>query len=134
MGVDKRFVEVGGVGLLETILRKASAIDFVEKFLCVEDELPALKDLATKYGVRLLVDEIKNVGPLSAISRGLGVAKTDWNFAVSADMPFFEFDAVSTLTENFRRCKRYCRKSTGERNRWRVFIGGNCPNIFDEKF
>lgn len=101
MGVDKRFVEVGGVGLLETILRKASAIDFAEKFLCVEDELPTLKDLATKYGVRLLVDEIKNVGPLSAISRGLSVAKTDWNFAVSADMPFFEFDAVSTLTENF---------------------------------
>lgn len=100
-GVDKRFVEVGGCGLLETILRKASAIEFAEIFLCVEDELPALKDLSTKYGARLLIDEIKNAGPLSGISRGLSASKTDWNLAVSADMPFFEFGAVSKLTERF---------------------------------
>lgn len=101
LGVDKRFVEVGGVGLLETILRKASATDFAEKFLCVEDELSALKNLATKYGVRLIVDEIKNSGPLSAISQGLSASKTDWNLAVSTDMPFFEFTAVAKLTEKF---------------------------------
>ncbi|MBR4384772.1 MAG: molybdopterin-guanine dinucleotide biosynthesis protein B [Selenomonadaceae bacterium] len=101
LGVDKRFVEVGGVGLLETILRKSAAIDFAEKFLCVEDELPALKNLAIKYGLRLIVDEIKNSGPLSAISLGLSASKTDWNLAISVDMPFFEFGAVAKLTEKF---------------------------------
>ena len=101
LGVDKRFVEIGGVGLLETILRKASAIDFAEKFLCVEDELPDLKTLSTKYGARLLVDEIKNSGPLSGISRGLSASKTDWNFVISTDMPFFEFKSVPKLTGKF---------------------------------
>ena len=101
LGVDKRFVEVGSVGLLETILRKASKANFAEKFLCVEDELPALKELATRYGVRLLVDEIKNSGPLSALSTGLSTVGTAWNLAVSADMPFFEFATVSALTGNF---------------------------------
>ena len=101
MGVDKRFVEIGGVSLLETILRKSAAIEFAEKFLCVEDELPALTELATRYGARLLVDEIKNSGPLSALANGLGRIKTQWALAVSVDMPFFEFDSVAKLTERF---------------------------------
>ena len=101
LGVDKRFVEVGGVGLLETILRKASAIDFAEKFLCVEDELLALKELASKYGVTLLVDEIKNSGPLSALSTGLSAVGTAWSLALSADMPFFEFATLAKITERF---------------------------------
>ena len=49
LGRDKRFVEVGGVGLLEKILGKA-AEDFAEIFLCVEENLPALKILAEKFG------------------------------------------------------------------------------------
>ena len=101
LGVDKRFVEVGGVGLLETILRKASDVDFAEKFLCVEAELPALCEMSSKYGARLLVDEIENSGPLSALSTGLSAVGTSWNLAVSADMPFFEFATVEPLTEKF---------------------------------
>ena len=101
LGVDKRFVEVGGVGLLETILRKASTVDFAEKFLCVEDELPDLRELASRYGAKLLVDEIKNSGPLSALSTGLAAVGTAWSLAVSADMPFFEFATVAPLTANF---------------------------------
>lgn len=99
LGVDKRFVEVGGCGLLETILRKAAAVDFAEKFLCVEEELPALKELSTRYGARLLVDEIKNAGPLAALASGLARVKTQWAFAVSADMPFFEFKKIEHFTE-----------------------------------
>lgn len=101
LGVDKRFVEVGGVGLLEMILRKASAVEFAEKFLCVEEKLPALQNLATRYGAWLLVDEIKKSGPLSALSTGLSSVKTAWSLAVSADMPFFEFETVAPLTEKF---------------------------------
>ena len=50
LGRDKRFVEVGGVGLLEKILGKAATEDFDEIFLCVEENLPALKILAEKFG------------------------------------------------------------------------------------
>ena len=60
LGRDKRFVEVGGVGLLENILSKAAVEDFAEIFLCVEDDLPALKSLAEKFGAKLLVDAVKD--------------------------------------------------------------------------
>ncbi len=55
LGEDKRFVEVGGEKLLEKILKKASEKDFGEIFLCVEENLT----------------EIKNCGPIAAISNGL---------------------------------------------------------------
>ena len=101
LGADKRFVEVGGVGLLEKILRKAAAEDFAEIFLCVEENLPALKILAERFGAKLLVDEIKSSGPLAGLAVGLAHIKTEWALALSADMPFFEFGALLPLTEKF---------------------------------
>ena len=101
LGVDKRFVEVGDVGLLETILRKASSVEFAGKFLCVEEKLSVLQNLALRYGATLLVDEIKNAGPLSALATGLSAVETTWSLAVSADMPFFEFETVAPLSEKF---------------------------------
>ena len=101
LGVDKRFVKVGGVGLLEKILRKAQAQNFTEIFLCVEDELPALKILAQRYGAKLLVDKIHDAGPMAGLANGLAHIKTDWALAISADMPFFNFAPLLPLTENF---------------------------------
>ena len=98
LGTDKRFVEVGGIGLLENILRKASAEDFAEIFLCVEENLPTLKILAEKFGAKLLIDEVKKSGPMAGLAVGLANIKTDWALAVSADMPFFD---SKTLTRKF---------------------------------
>lgn len=105
LGHDKRFVKVGGVGLLENILHKATMRDFAEVFLCVEEELPELKELANKFGVKLLVDSVKNSGPMAGIANGLRQINTDWAMAVSADMPFFDFDAVRPLIKNFSAAK-----------------------------
>lgn len=101
LGEDKRFVEVGGVGMLENILRKAEACDFAEIFLCVEENLPALKNLAQRYRAKILVDEIHDAGAMAGIANGLTRIQTDWALAVSCDMPFFDFDAVEPLTEKF---------------------------------
>ena len=101
LGRDKRFVEVGDVGLLENILSKAAVEDFAEIFLCVEDDLPALKSLAEKFGAKLLVDAVKDSGPMAGLANGLARIKTDWALAVSSDMPFFDFDAVRPLMKNF---------------------------------
>ena len=69
LGVDKRFVEVGGVAMLENILRKAAAFDFAEKFLCVEGKLPALETLSEQFGAELLLDKIRDSGESKRIGR-----------------------------------------------------------------
>ena len=87
--------------MLEKILRKAVAEDFAEIFLCVEENLPALKILAERFGAKLLVDEIKSSGPMAGLAVSLANVRTEWALAISADMPFFEFEALFPLTEKF---------------------------------
>lgn len=101
LGEDKRFVEVGGETLIEKILKKSAAEKFAEIFLCVEENFSEIEMLAEKYHAKILVDEIKNCGPLSAISSGLQKIKNSWALAVSIDQPFFEFEILEPLIKNF---------------------------------
>lgn len=100
LGTDKRFVSVGGVQMLENILKKASEQNFAEIFLCVEENLPALSILAEKFGAKLLVDEFKDCGAMSGIANGLKNIKTEFALAISADMPFFYFEILKSV-KNF---------------------------------
>ena len=96
LGTDKRFVNVGGVSLLENIISKASKLNFNEIFLCVEENLPAFNHFE-RLGIKILVDEVKNSGPMAALAVGLSKIHNDWALAVSIDMPFFDFDALEPL-------------------------------------
>lgn len=97
LGTDKRFVEVGGVSLLENIINKAAKCNFNEIFLCVEENLPAFNHFEP-LGIKILVDEVKNSGPMAALAVGLSKIHNDWALAVSIDMPFFDFDDLEPLT------------------------------------
>ena len=97
LGQDKRFVEVGGVKLLENILQKAAKENFAEIFLCVEREILPIQILSWKYEAKILEDKIKNVGAISGLANGLSKIKTKWALAVSADMPFFDFEIFKSL-------------------------------------
>ena len=68
LGKDKRFVEVGGIGMLEGILQKAVKENFAEIFLCVEQDILPIQILSWKYGAKILS---KGAEPLSAVANGL---------------------------------------------------------------
>ena len=82
MGEDKRWLDVGGVPLLEGLLKKAAAAGFAEIFLCVEERSERLQALASRYGARILVDETAGQGPVAGLSRGLAASSHTWDFAV----------------------------------------------------
>ena len=48
MGRDKRFLPYDGEGLLERLARRAAALPFAERCLCVEERTPALQDIAER--------------------------------------------------------------------------------------
>ena len=133
LGRDKRFVEVGGVGLLENILSKAAVEDFAEIFLCVEDDLPALKSLAEKFGAKLLVDAVKDSGPMAGLANGLARIKTDWALAVSSDMPFFDFDAVRPLTKRFSAAQAVVPVVSGRRQMLAAFYRQELAEVFKQE-
>lgn len=97
MKIDKRLIEINGTSLLENLLIKASKQGFAEIFLCVEEELEFIEKLSVKYDAKILVDTIKNSGPISGLTEGLKNIRSDWALAISCDMPFFEFEVVETL-------------------------------------
>lgn len=99
MGCDKRWLEVGGMGLLERTLAKAKAANFGEILLCVEEDLPELRELAEKYGARLSFDRVRHNGPMAGLAEGLASTHKEWTLAVSGDMPFLDFEILRPLQE-----------------------------------
>ena len=97
MQQDKRLISIGRIGLLESILIKAVNQNFVQIFLCVEESLPFIEQLALKYNAVIVTDKTKKAGPISGLAEGLRRITTEWALAVSCDMPFFKFEKVETL-------------------------------------
>jgi len=52
LGEDKRFITIGGLTLLENILKKSAAQNFSEIFLCVERETPQLQKIVAQYNAK----------------------------------------------------------------------------------
>ena len=102
-GRDKRFIEVGGKKLLENILQKAIEKNFAQIFLCVEEEILPIQILSWKYEAKILVNKFKNSSLLAELATGLSKIQTDWALAISADMPFFDFDVLQV--EKFSRLR-----------------------------
>ena len=99
MGSDKRWLELNGKSLLESLLQKAAQELFAQKYLCVEKVTEELSALADQYGFILLTDMHKGAGPMEGLRRGLQTMTTEYALALSCDMPFFEFSSILPLFE-----------------------------------
>ena len=132
-GMDKRFVEVGGVKILESILQKAAKENFAEIFLCVERETVPLQILSWKYEAKILVDKVKNSEPILELANGLSKIKTKWALAISADMPFFDFEIFKSL-ENFSRYKAIVPNAGKISQPTSIFFHKSLANFFSEEF
>lgn len=98
MGKDKRFLSLSeGETLLSRILRKAAGVSFSHCLLCVAEETPELRYLASHFSFRLVVDRRNGCGPLEGLRAGLAASPTDWVLAVSADQPFLDFSLAGKL-------------------------------------
>ena len=133
LGRDKRFIEVGGIGMLENILQKANSYDFAEKFLCVEGNLPSISRLSEKYGAKMIIDEIKEAGALSGITNGLKNIKSEWALAISSDMPFFEFEILKPLMGNLPSAQAIIPEVGGKRQMLAAFYKKNLAEVFSKE-
>jgi molybdopterin-guanine dinucleotide biosynthesis protein A len=82
MGRDKTRLPVGGVPLIERVLRVVRPL-FAEVWVA-GGAAGRFADLA---GVREAVDPIPDGGPLAGIRAGLAACAAPWAFVVAADMP-----------------------------------------------
>ena len=92
---SKILLEVGGKKLPENILQQAKEKNFAQIFLCVDRETLPIQILSWKFEAKILIT--KN------LSKSLAKIKTDWALAISADMPFFDFEIFQEI--NFKRLR-----------------------------
>jgi molybdopterin-guanine dinucleotide biosynthesis protein A len=92
MGLDKRFLKLGG----ETLLRRALAVYervFTEILIVVAEPVPELNDI----GHRVVTDLIPNCATLGGLYTGLSVASRPRIFAAACDMPFLNPAVIGHL-------------------------------------
>ncbi|MGL4760865.1 MAG: molybdopterin-guanine dinucleotide biosynthesis protein B [Sarcina sp.] len=88
----KAFLELDGKKFIDRILDKLTGF----KEVCIScNDL----DLYSEYKgrCRLILDEKKEIGPISGIYSALKSVRTDKIFVVAADMPFVEEDVINSI-------------------------------------
>lgn len=97
LGRDKRFIELGGTAMLERLLLNLAKLPFKAKILAVEEKNNKLQAIADRYGLKLVTDKLKEVGPMEGIANGLLAMPTEYAQIVSCDMPFFNSSVTDSL-------------------------------------
>ena len=94
MGRDKRFIELGGLTLLDRVCAVLAEI-FNEVLVVVAEPTPALRDSPH----RVVIDKIPGCATLGGLYTGLGEAKHNRVFAVACDMPFLNKAVIGRMID-----------------------------------
>lgn len=92
MGLDKRFMKVGGVSVFERTLSLLRTI-FAESIVVLAEPI-AMLDV---QGCPLAYDLLPNAGSLGGLYTGLMTASRPRVFAVACDMPFLDPDVIHCM-------------------------------------
>lgn len=87
MGIDKVWLRWQGETLFSRLFAKASTYGFSEILVSVNKNIERYE----QYPVAVVPDIYLNCGPLGGLHAGLQAGKADYFFAISCDMPFFQF-------------------------------------------
>ena len=96
-GRDKAMLSVAGQPILE---RSISVLEQIfEELIIVTNDTRTYN----YKGIKIVKDEIKNIGPLGGIHAGLGYLSGKAGFFVGCDMPFLHNDIIRQQVEHFNR-------------------------------
>jgi molybdopterin-guanine dinucleotide biosynthesis protein A len=91
MGVDKAFLKVGGVPMVEHVLSVLKGI--FDKIIIVTNA----PHLYSMYEVKVVTDVYDKRCPLTGIYSGLLNSTDEYNFVVACDMPFLNAGLISYM-------------------------------------
>lgn len=91
MGRDKAFLKIGGIPLIEHVLRTLRSV--LADIIVVTNS----PHLYSAYDVRVVTDASDKRGPLTGIYSGLLHSTDEYNFVVACDMPFLNAGLISYM-------------------------------------
>ena len=93
MGTDKSLLLFEGKAMIQYVIEQLQPI--FSKLVIVSNN-PEYE----KFGLEVIPDLIKDIGPAGGIYTALKHSKTKLNFMVSCDMPFITKEAIAFIMEN----------------------------------
>lgn len=93
MGVDKGLLQFKGKAIIEHVIEQIQTV--VQKVVIVSNN-PEYE----KFGLEVIPDLVKNIGPAGGIYTALKHSGTNLNFVVSCDMPFINRKAIEFLLQS----------------------------------
>jgi molybdopterin-guanine dinucleotide biosynthesis protein A len=93
MGTDKGLLLFEGKAMIQYVIDQMQPI--FDNLVIVSNN-PEYK----KFGLEVIPDLIKDIGPAAGIYTALKNSKTKLNFMVSCDMPFITKEAIAFIIEN----------------------------------
>lgn len=101
---DKAFAELGGVTLIEHVLRRVDRVADGLLVSCRDAQLTRLRDTLRDAGVSVgaVPDPIPDRGPAAGIAAGLAPCRTTYTVVVACDTPLIDPELLSFLLERGR--------------------------------
>ena len=93
MGVDKGLMLFKGKAIIEYVIEQIQPV--VQKVVIISNN-PEYK----KFGVEVIPDLIKDIGPAGGIHTALQHTDNNLNFMLSCDMPFITKEAIQYIIKN----------------------------------
>ena len=93
MGVDKAFMVVAGIPLIEHVLRTLRSV--VRQIIIVTNSPERYRT----YKVRVVTDRLEQRGPLMGIYSGISSSESEYNIVVACDMPFLNAELLAYQME-----------------------------------
>ncbi len=93
MGVDKAFLTVAGMPMIEHVLRALRSV--VRQIIIVTNS----PERYSAYDARVVTDRLDQRGPLTGMYSGICSSESEYNIVVACDMPFLNAGLLSYLME-----------------------------------
>ncbi|BDC36386.1 molybdenum cofactor guanylyltransferase [Candidatus Methanoliparum sp. LAM-1] len=105
LGIDKSFIKINGRMLIELVVQRLT--ECVSDLIVVVDEMKKKEDVEKvlkSYNISIVVDSVKDFGPVAGIYEGLKHAKTEYCGVFATDLPFLNKDLINFF---FQSCKGF---------------------------
>jgi molybdopterin-guanine dinucleotide biosynthesis protein A len=92
MGTDKGLVDFKGKPMIKHLIEIVQPL-FSDVIIISNNEA------YQKFGLPVLKDRIKDLGPIGGLLTGLKYTNTDWNFFIACDLPFVQTKVINLLND-----------------------------------
>lgn len=126
MGLDKGLMDFNGKPMINYVIDCVQPL--FRKFNIIGNN-PTYR----QFGIPVIEDQVKNLGPAGGILTGLNATKTEWNFFIACDLPLMDPNLIGLLMREINNGQAIVPVYNRQMEPLCAFYNKNCIQIFQEQ-